>query len=271
MAEILGAVASSLQVAGLAFKFTTIGFKLHTLYREVKEAPAEIIARLIDTQVIAQMLDELNRSPMAAHAALRTARSHCERCLQELRATLHTLDVKIRSSGVISAKVKCLNFILRKNDIAKMGNRLETSLRLLFFAIQVAMLRSHERLGWVFCILPPCNMLIIHGLSTSLTIRIRQLIESQCYPSSTFYAASFATQSCITLGEPYPSTNGQMNRMCLLLPGVTDQGEAVTSLSSILLEENPRTGGGEVTHGLARQSVRSRHHLPVLRRTLQPQ
>lgn len=146
MAEILGTVASGLQMAGILVKLTTIGFQLHTLYREMQGVPAEVVASLVDVQVIAQILDELNKSPMAAPAVFRTARSRCEKHLQELQATLRKWDTKMRSSRGFSRRLVCLGFILHKNDIAKMEHRLETCIRLLLFATQMTMLASHERL-----------------------------------------------------------------------------------------------------------------------------
>lgn len=146
MAEILGTVASGIQMAGVAMKFITIGFKLHILYRETHGASARIAASLDDIHIMAQILEELSKSPMAAHIVFRTARSHCEKCLQELQATLRTWDNKIQSSRGFSFKLTCLNFILHQDDIAKMEHRLETSLKLLLFAIQLAMLASNERL-----------------------------------------------------------------------------------------------------------------------------
>ncbi|KAH8756309.1 hypothetical protein F5883DRAFT_684683 [Diaporthe sp. PMI_573] len=146
MAEIFGTVASGLQMVGLAGKPITIGFKLHALYREMQGVSTSIAASLDDIHIVAQILEELNNSPMTAHTVFRTARSHCEKRLQELQRTLRKWDDKIRSSRGFSSKFTCLNFILHKEDIAKMEHRLKTSLGLLLFAIPLAMLASRERL-----------------------------------------------------------------------------------------------------------------------------
>jgi len=129
MAETFGTVASGLQMVGLAGKPITIGFKLHALYREMQGVSASIAAGLDDIHIVAQILEELNNSPMTAHTVFRTARSHCEKRLRGF-----------------SSNFACLNFILHKEDIAKMEHRLKTSLGLLLFAIPLAMLASRERL-----------------------------------------------------------------------------------------------------------------------------
>lgn len=146
MAEILGTVASGLQMAALAMKTILIGCSVRALYREMQGASAEIAASLDDINIIAQILDELRNSPMATDGVFRTARLHCEKCLKELQTALRTLDNKIRTSRGFSSKWICLNFIIHKDTIAKMQHRLETSLRSLLFAIQLAMLASHQRL-----------------------------------------------------------------------------------------------------------------------------
>lgn len=146
MAEILGAVASGLQMAALATKTILIGFSVRALYREMQGASAEIAASLENIHIIAQILEGLRNSPMGTDVVLPIALSRCEKCVQELQMALRTLDDKIRTSRGLSSKWTCLNFIIHKDTFAKMEHRLETSLRLLLFAIQLAMLASHERL-----------------------------------------------------------------------------------------------------------------------------
>lgn len=146
MAEVLGTVASGLQLAALAGKIMTIGFKVRTLYREMQGASAEIAASLDDIHLLAQILEELGKSPMAAHIVLLKARSHCEQCLQELQATLCSLESKIQTSRGFLSKFLRLSIIIHKDDIAKMEHRLETSVRLVLFAIQIAMFASQEKI-----------------------------------------------------------------------------------------------------------------------------
>lgn len=145
MAEVLGTVASGLQVATLAAKIVTTGFKVRTLYREMQGASAEIAATLDDIHLLAQILEELGKSPMASHIVLLTARSHCERCLQELQATLRTLESKIQTSRGFLSKFLRLSIIIHKDHVAKMEHRLETSVRLVLFAIQISMFASQGK------------------------------------------------------------------------------------------------------------------------------
>lgn len=146
MAEVLGTVASGLQVAALAAKIVTIGFKVRALYREMQGASAEIAASLEDIHLLAQILEELGKSPLATHIVLLKARSHCEKCLQELQTTLRTLESNIQTSRGFLSKLLRLRIIIHKDDVAKMEHRLETSLRLVLFAIQLAMFKSQENI-----------------------------------------------------------------------------------------------------------------------------
>lgn len=146
MAEVLGTVASGLQVASLAAKMVTIGSKVYALYREIQGASAEITASLEEIHLLAQILEELGKSPMATHIVLLKARSHCEKCLQELEATLHNLERDIQASRGFISKILRLNMIIRKDVVARMEHRLETSLRLVLFAIQLAMFSSQEKI-----------------------------------------------------------------------------------------------------------------------------
>lgn len=145
MAEVLGTVASGLQVAALAAKIITIGFKVRTLYCEMQGASAEITASLDDIHLLAQILEELGKSSMATHIVLLKARSHCEKCLQELQTTLRTLERNLQTSRGFLSKFLRLNLIIHKDSVAKMEHRLEVSLRLVLFAIQLAMLASQEK------------------------------------------------------------------------------------------------------------------------------
>lgn len=146
MAEVLGTVASGLQVAALAGKIITIGFKVHKLYHEMQGASAEIATSLDEINILAQILEELGKSPMATHIVLLKARSHCEKCLQELEAILRSLERIIQTSRGFLSKFIRLNIIIQRDAVAKMEHRLETSLKLVLFAIQLAMFAGQERI-----------------------------------------------------------------------------------------------------------------------------
>lgn len=145
MAEVLGTVASGLQVAALAANIIAVGLKVRTLYHEMQGAPFEIASSLDDIHLLAQILEELGKSPMATHIVLLKARSHCEKCLQELQTTLRTLERNLQTSRGFLSKFLRLNLIIHKDSVAKMEHRLEVSLRLVLFAIQLAMLASQEK------------------------------------------------------------------------------------------------------------------------------
>lgn len=146
MAEVLGTVASGLQVAALAAKIITVGFKIRALYHEMQEASAEVTASLDEINILAQILEELGKSPMATHVVLLKARSHCEKCLQQLQETLRTLERSSQTSRGFLSKFLRLNIIIHKDTVAKMEHRLETSLRLVLFAIQLAMFSNQEKI-----------------------------------------------------------------------------------------------------------------------------
>lgn len=146
MAEVLGTVASGLQVAALAAKIISVGFKVRTLYNQMQGASAEITASLEEINILAQILEELGKSPMATHGVLMKARSHCEKCLQELESTLHTLERNVQTSRGFLSKLLRLNIIIHKDTLTKMEHRLETSLRIVLFAIQLAMFSSQGKI-----------------------------------------------------------------------------------------------------------------------------
>lgn len=146
MAEVLGTVASGLQIAALATKIMAIGFKVHNLYHEMQGAPAEVTASLEEIYILAQILEELGKSPMANHVVLLKARSHCKKCLQELESTLRALERNIQTSRGFLSKFLPLKIIIRKDALTKMEHRLETSLRIVLFAIQLTMFSSQEKI-----------------------------------------------------------------------------------------------------------------------------
>lgn len=165
MAEVLGTVASGLQVAALAGKIITIGFKVHKLYHEMQGASADVTASLDEISILAQILEELGKSPMATHIVLLRARSHCEKCLQELEATLRALERNIQTSRGFLSKFIRLNVMIQRDAVAKIEHRLETSLRLVLFAMQLAMFASQERIEWVTQKLLSCIRIVFAHIS----------------------------------------------------------------------------------------------------------
>lgn len=248
MAEVLGTVASGLQVATLAAKIMTVGFKVRTLYREMQGASAQIAASLDDIHLLAQILEELGKSPMATHVVLLKARSHCEQCLQELQATLHTLQGKIQTSRGILSKFLRLGIVIHKHDVAKMEHRLETSVRLVLFAIQIAMFASQQKIRVSNSDMPSCIYLDL-GLPISLSTRNRRLIESQSASGATFYA-SIARQSCFSLGKPCSPAPSRRDEM-YLMPRDTDEDTLRLSWLSIFVGGS-RKNVQEVCSGFAR-------------------
>lgn len=146
MAEVLGTVASGLHVAALAAKIISIGFKVRTLYNQMQGASAEITASLEEINILAQILEELAKSPMATHGVLMKARLHCEKCLQELEPTLRTLERNVQTSQGFLSKLLRLNVIIRKDTLTKMEHRLETALRIVLLAIQLAVFSSQGKI-----------------------------------------------------------------------------------------------------------------------------
>lgn len=144
MAEVFGIVVGG---AALAENIFTVGLKIRTLYNDMQEASAEITTTLDYIQILAQMLEELGKSPMTSHIVLQTALSHCEKCLQELQATLRILESNRQTTRGFLSKFLRLNIITHKDAVVKMERRLEASLRLLLFAVQLVTLASQERIG----------------------------------------------------------------------------------------------------------------------------
>lgn len=127
MAEVLGIIASSVQVAGLAGQIAGIGLKIRALYQELQDVPEELSFRLEEVQLLSEILSRSN--PVSSDV-----KSFCERCLSELGLVLEELESNVRKSRGIRKKVASTKVVLKKQLIQKLDNRLCRSVQFLQLA-----------------------------------------------------------------------------------------------------------------------------------------
>lgn len=132
MAEVLGTIATGLQVAALAGKIISAGLQIRTLYHEIQDASEEVTLRL-------QELEALSENLKDSELVSSKARRFCERCVSELDLVLGDLEGQIQKSRGIRMKVASTKVILKKDTIRKLERRLERSVQLLGFANQCLM------------------------------------------------------------------------------------------------------------------------------------
>jgi len=137
MAEVLGIIASSVQVAGLAGQIAGVGLKIRALYQEIQDAPDELAFRLQELHLLAGILSRSNSGSS-------DAASFCERCLSDLNLTLSELESQVRRSKGIRQKVATTKVVLKKQLIQKLDSRLCRSVQLLQLAANVHMASSYS-------------------------------------------------------------------------------------------------------------------------------
>ncbi|KAG8165490.1 hypothetical protein KVR01_004042 [Diaporthe batatas] len=136
MAEVLGIIASSVQIAGLAGQIAGIGLKIRALYQEIQGAPEELAFRLHEIRLLAGILSHSNSaSPDVAN--------FCERCLSELSLVLLELEAQVTKSRGIRHKVASTKVVFKKQLIQKLDDRLCRSVQLLQLAANSHMASSY--------------------------------------------------------------------------------------------------------------------------------
>ncbi|KAJ0114130.1 hypothetical protein J7T55_007964 [Diaporthe amygdali] len=132
MAEVLGTIASGLQVAALAGKIISIGLQIRTVYHEIQDASEEVTLRLQELEALSETLQD-------SKSVSSKVRRFCERCLCELYLVLGDLEGHIQKSKGIRRMVASTKVILKKDTIRKLESRLDRSVQLLGLANQCLM------------------------------------------------------------------------------------------------------------------------------------
>lgn len=139
MAEVLGLIASSVQMAALAKQITGVAMKMRALYHEIQDAPEELAVRLQELHLLAGILSRSNLvSPDVA--------SLCESCLSELKMVLRELELHVNRSKGIRQKLASTKVVLKKRLIQKLDDRLCRSVQLLQLATSSHMASSYSQI-----------------------------------------------------------------------------------------------------------------------------
>lgn len=137
MAEVVGIIASRIQVAGLAGQIAGIGLKIRALCQEIEDAPDDLSFRLQELQLFSGIISRSN-------SVSSEVRSFCERCLSELGLVLAELESNIQKSRGIRKKVESTKVVFKKQLIQKLDDRLCRSVQLLQLASSSHMASNYD-------------------------------------------------------------------------------------------------------------------------------
>lgn len=132
MAEVVGILASSIQIGGLIGTIANAGLQIQTLYHEIQDASEEVAFGLQELQILSGILQ-------AADSISPNAQSLCKRCLSELHNVLDELQSQIYRSRGFKKIVASAKVIVKKDVLQKLERRLERSVQLLMLANQIHM------------------------------------------------------------------------------------------------------------------------------------
>lgn len=137
MAETVGIIASSFQIAGLIGTITKAGLQIRALYHEIQDASDEVAFRLQELQILSEILRDSNSTSS-------NARNLCELCLSELHLVLAELQSQIHRSRGIRRKVASAKVIIKRDVMQKLDSRLERSVRFLTLAHSLQILSNQN-------------------------------------------------------------------------------------------------------------------------------
>ncbi|KAK1996515.1 hypothetical protein LX36DRAFT_722855 [Colletotrichum falcatum] len=139
MAEILGVVASGINIASLAGSILKVGFKTSELLKEVQQYPTEIAERLQDLQLLALNIGQSEKAQPAlpSQPALEHARLQCQRCLSELQLALEDFSTKISQARGLKRSITVAKVVLKRDTLDRIERRLKHAFDTLMLAHQV--------------------------------------------------------------------------------------------------------------------------------------
>lgn len=145
MAEVLGVVGSVIGIAQLAGKIFTTGIKLRAILKDMHDIPDEILFHLEQLHMLSFTLQQSGGAGMCADAGLTyflkdNARQQCQACLSSLTQILEDISSRIQKSSGARRKVFLAQQILRKDELAKIEQRLARAVGLLNMANQIYMM-----------------------------------------------------------------------------------------------------------------------------------
>ncbi|KAK7978784.1 hypothetical protein PG988_006274 [Apiospora saccharicola] len=139
MAEVLGAVASSIALVEVAGKDGGAVFKLKRLWDEINNVPETIADLMIQIECLDPAIWEAEThfaqpaiSPLLWNdAAARRSAQCCRTALQRLTDLVDDLSAQINTAKRGRRKIACLKVMLKKEELRSLEKRLETAVRML--------------------------------------------------------------------------------------------------------------------------------------------
>ncbi|KAI7775323.1 hypothetical protein LA080_007040 [Diaporthe eres] len=149
MAEVLGVIGSVIGIAQLAGKILTTGIKLRGILKDMHDIPDEILFHLEQLHMLSSTLQKSGSAGIRAEAGLTcllkdNARQQCQACLSSLTQILEDLSSRIQRSSGARRKVFLARQILRRDELAKIEQRLARAVGFLNMANQIYMIEILE-------------------------------------------------------------------------------------------------------------------------------
>ncbi|KAK8005863.1 hypothetical protein PG991_012160 [Apiospora marii] len=138
MAEVLGAVASSIALAEVAGKAGGAVLKLKKLWEEINNVPETIADLMMQIECLDPAIWEAETHFQSAlppllwnDTAARKSAQCCRTALQKLTDLVDDLSIQINSTRRTSRKLAYLKVMLKKDELRSLEKRLETAVRML--------------------------------------------------------------------------------------------------------------------------------------------
>lgn len=148
MAEIIGVVASGISIAQVAGKILSTGLEIKCLLDDMTEIPGRLADLLDQVTLLAAIISEISLDddfmPASYQASqnrsLRNAVTYCQKAADQLAELASSLSAQVQTTRGFKRKLGLAKAVLRKEQLAKLENRLSTAVQLLSLAQQTYML-----------------------------------------------------------------------------------------------------------------------------------
>lgn len=146
MAEVLGAVASGVALAGVTGRLVTSTMKLKQFMDAVRDVPETLRLNLEYLETLAPTLEEMRRLSMdindqysgmmlgGAQRGLTLATSQCEKACIQLERLVEDAREKLENSKGIRKTARQVRIVFRKEVMAEYERRLDAAVRVMILA-----------------------------------------------------------------------------------------------------------------------------------------
>lgn len=149
MAEIIGVVASGISIAQVAGKILSTGLEIKCLLDDMTEIPGRLADLLDQVTLLAAIISEISLPDddfmpasyqASQNGSLRNAVTYCQKAADQLAELASSLSAQVQTTRGFKRKLGLAKAVLRKEQLAKLENRLSTAVQLLSLAQQTYML-----------------------------------------------------------------------------------------------------------------------------------